>query len=76
MPDVAEIAAQRKPLPFTTRAGDTVTEVGGRIYLNARPISPVDALDLSAALAVAVIGAAEQHTPNHTNPDRKEVQHG
>ncbi|MFJ1539341.1 hypothetical protein ACIODS_12430 [Micromonospora chalcea] len=41
----------RRPLPYTTR---TVTVSAGVIYLNARPLTPVDAHDLSCALARAV----------------------
>ncbi|MFI7073613.1 hypothetical protein [Micromonospora sediminicola] len=44
----------RTPLPYTTRTGHTVTVAGGVIYLNAVPLRPVDALDLSCALARAV----------------------
>lgn len=51
---MSERTLTRTRLPHTTRSGDTVTLTGGVIYLNARPLRPADALDLSAALARAV----------------------
>lgn len=63
-------ALVRSPLPFVDRHGNTVSVVAGQIYLNARPLTPVDALDLSAALARAVTDTAH----NHTTP--KETNHG
>lgn len=43
------------PLPFTTgRDGYTVAVSNGRIFLNARLLTRLEALDLSAALARAV----------------------
>ncbi len=65
MADVALLAARRAVLPHTTAGGHTVTVHAGRIYLNARPITPTDALDVCAALGRAVTDIAEQRIPNH-----------
>ncbi|MEV2239472.1 hypothetical protein [Micromonospora sp. NPDC049891] len=55
MADLAELDAVRMPLPFTTgRGGYTVAIHNGDIYLNARPLTRREALELSAALARAV----------------------
>ncbi|MEU8334851.1 hypothetical protein [Micromonospora tulbaghiae] len=66
MPDLLD--GLRRPLPYTTRTGHTVTVAGGVIYLNARPLTPVDAHDLSCALARAVNDVS--------NTSTREVQHG
>ncbi|MFI1194039.1 hypothetical protein ACH4T9_12390 [Micromonospora sp. NPDC020750] len=54
MSELASRTLTRTRLPFTTRRGDTVTIAAGCIHLNGRPMVPVDALELSAALARAV----------------------
>lgn len=70
MSELATVTLTRAPLPFVDRHGNTVSVADGRIYLNARPLAAVDALDLSAALARAVTDTANH---NHT---RKEAAHG
>lgn len=68
MPDAATIAARRTVLPYDAN-GNTVTQVGDRIYLNARELAPWAALELSAALARAATDVGEQRAggnPNHT----------
>ncbi|MFI6228576.1 hypothetical protein ACIBCR_14845 [Micromonospora echinospora] len=66
MPDA--ILAARPALPHTTPAELTVTRIGEDIYIGDRHYLPVDALDLSAAIARAVTEAAEHRmtNPNHT----------
>lgn len=74
MPDLAGLEAVRVPLPYTTgRDGYTVAISGGCIYLNARPLTRTDALDLSAALARAVNDTIPNHTPT---PTKEVAAHG
>ncbi len=69
---MAERTLTRSRLPFVGRRGDTVTTADGWIYINGRRFNPVDALDLSAALAVAVqIATLTNHTPT-----TQEATHG
>ncbi|MFG1846718.1 hypothetical protein [Micromonospora carbonacea] len=67
---MAERTLTRTRLPFVGQRGDTVTVTDGWVYLNGRRFDPLDALDLSAALAVAV----QITTLNHTTP--QEAHHG
>jgi hypothetical protein len=64
MSELASRTLTRTRLPFEGRRGDTVTASNGWVYLNGRRFNPVDALDLSAALARAV----NETTLNHTTP--------
>ncbi|MFJ8687383.1 hypothetical protein [Micromonospora wenchangensis] len=60
MPDLLT----RPALPYTTRHGLAVEQIGSAVYIDGRWCSPTDALDLSAVIARAVTQAAG-HTPNH-----------
>lgn len=68
-----ELPFTRPALPFIDRHGNTVSIRDGEVHVHMTTgvLSGCDALDLSAALAVAV-----QHIATHNHTTLKEANHG